>query len=254
VRGHSFLVRASAYVGARQSLLVMSFSEISALKRHAGLEHAFLHEINNVAEALSATVELLTVAPRTEIDVLVNDLRELSRRLSGELLLQKLLLSENPAQYRQNWQRVRLSDTLAFLHRLFANHAVAASKEFVIEHSLDPDEITTDPALAARVLTNMVTNAFEASSVGQRVKVTATSNSGSVNIAVWNLAWMDAAVASRVFQRFFTTKKGPGRGQGTYAMKLIGERLLHGKVEFTTSRDIGTTFSLTLPLDPKHAR
>jgi sensor histidine kinase regulating citrate/malate metabolism len=51
-----------------------------------------------------------------------------------------------------------------------------------------------------------------------------------------------------MFQRSFSTK-GSDRGLGTYSMKLLGERYLHGEVEFTTSQEEGTTFRLILPLE-----
>ena len=58
------------------------------------------------------------------------------------------------------------------------------------------------------------------------------------------------AVAPRVFQRFFSTKPGSGRGLGGFAVKLLGERYLKGRVTFTTSPAEGTTFRVRLPLRP----
>ena len=46
---------------------------------------------------------------------------------------------------------------------------------------------------------------------------------------------------SRIFQRSFSTKGSPGRGLGTYAMKLFGESVLGGQVDFETGAE-GTTF------------
>jgi len=212
-----------------------------------------LHDLSNVVVALNATAELLKLATPAEANVLIDDLGELTQRLTRELLVQKLLLAEDPRHYRQNWQKVRIDDTLRLIERLFSNHPAASSKRLVVELRLQTNEISTDASLLERVLTNMATNALEASSLGQVVKLTAVSNQTDVTFSVWNSAFMDETVASRVFQRFFTTKQGLGRGQGTYAMKLIGEGLLRGKVQLTTSREAGTTFSLTLPVDPKRA-
>lgn len=257
-RGHShdysFVVRASPCVEERERLLVLSLSDVSTQKLHAGLERAFLHDISNVVGALSATTEMLKLATPTEAELLVGDLGELTQRLARELLIQKLLLSDSPAQYRQDWQKVGIEDTLRNMSRLFANHPVASSRELIIERTLQVHELTTDPSLLERVLTNMVTNALEASSAGQLVRLIASSSPEFVLFSVWNAGGMSDAVASRVFQRFYSTKKGLGRGQGTYAMKLIGETLLRGKVEFTTSPEAGTTFTITLPIEAKNAQ
>ncbi len=50
-----------------------------------------------------------------------------------------------------------------------------------------------------------------------------------------------------MFQRSFTTK-GEGRGLGTYSMKLLSERYLNGRVEFTSSPEHGTTFTAVYPV------
>jgi PAS domain-containing protein len=67
-----------------------------------------------------------------------------------------------------------------------------------------------------------------------------TSNPGTI----------PAAVVPRIFQRHFTTKSGPGRGEGTWSVKSLGERLLHGTVGFETDRIAGTTFWFRLPAAP----
>ena len=51
----------------------------------------------------------------------------------------------------------------------------------------------------------------------------------------------------RIFQRYYSTKGEPGRGLGTYSMKLFGEQYLGGEVRFDTSESEGTVFSLRLP-------
>lgn len=47
------------------------------------------------------------------------------------------------------------------------------------------------------------------------------------------------------------TKEQTGRGLGTFSMKLLGEEILGGRVEFTSSAQNGTVFKLDLPDDPE---
>ncbi len=70
-----------------------------------------------------------------------------------------------------------------------------------------------------------------------------------VAFSVHNPSFMPRSVQLQVFQRSFSTK-GEGRGLGTYSMKLLSERYLGGRVDFTTSPDGGTTFIATFPLKP----
>jgi sensor histidine kinase regulating citrate/malate metabolism len=98
-----------------------------------------------------------------------------------------------------------------------------------------------------RVLGNMVTNALEASGPGDAVKVWLEPVEGGLVFLVWNKQAIPADIARRVFQRNFSTKAELGRGLGTYSMKLFGEELLGGQVDFTTSESDGTTFRFVLP-------
>ncbi len=49
----------------------------------------------------------------------------------------------------------------------------------------------------------------------------------------------------QVFQRSFSTK-GPGRGLGTYRIRLLTEKYLKGRVSFATGPE-GTTFTAEYP-------
>ena len=112
----------------------------------------------------------------------------------------------------------------------------------------DPDvAVETDVALSLRVLGNMVTNALEATGENDEIRVWAEREGRSTSFCVWNRQPIDKTVALRIFQRNYSTKKGDGRGLGTYSMKLLGEQYLGGKVSFSTSEQDGTVFRFTLP-------
>ncbi len=58
-------------------------------------------------------------------------------------------------------------------------------------------------------------------------------------------------VRTKRFQEYgdnFSTKRAEGRGPGTYSMKFFAERHLGAEVFFTSSKDEGTTFTVSLPL------
>jgi sensor histidine kinase regulating citrate/malate metabolism len=98
-----------------------------------------------------------------------------------------------------------------------------------------------------RVLTNMIKNALEAIFDGETVRVRFERQGGDPVFLVHNPGAVPPEVAMRIFQRSFSTKKGKGRGIGTYSMKLFGEKFLGGKVSFQTSEKGGTIFSIRLP-------
>ncbi len=58
---------------------------------------------------------------------------------------------------------------------------------------------------------------------------------------------MEKNIQLDLFKRSFSTK-APGRGWGTYSMKLLTEKYLGGKIEFTSTEEDGTTFYAKYPL------
>jgi hypothetical protein len=81
----------------------------------------------------------------------------------------------------------------------------------------------------------------EASVTGETITLSAHREGPSLRFQVHNPGEIPEEIRSRIFQRSFSTKGTVGRGLGTYAMKLFGEGVLHGRVGFDTGLD-GTTF------------
>ena len=106
--------------------------------------------------------------------------------------------------------------------------------------------IWTDRLLLLRVLGNMLKNALEATPQGQAVTVDCLDEGEEVVFVVHNPGVIPEQVQLQVFQRSFSTKGQPGRGIGTYSMKLLGEQYLGGKVEFVSRCPEGTIFTLAL--------
>jgi sensor histidine kinase regulating citrate/malate metabolism len=101
------------------------------------------------------------------------------------------------------------------------------------------------------VLTNMLKNAFEATPRGGKVTLQCQLEGDSLRFSVHNPGVIPEETAAQIFRRSFSTKAESGRGLGTYSMKLFGERILGGKVSFTTSQQEGTVFTISLPLAGK---
>jgi len=93
----------------------------------------------------------------------------------------------------------------------------------------------------------MLKNALEATESGGSIRFTMNIESGVIVFNVWNPAAMPEEVCRQVFQRSFSTK-GPGRGIGTYSMRLIAEQYLGGRVSFSSNEFSGTEFTVRLPV------
>ncbi len=143
-------------------------------------------------------------------------------------------------------EAVELEQTLQRMAQLYRRHPIAAGKHIRVsppgKHS-----VRADAQLIRRILGNMLKNALEASSVDQTVTLSCDCSGGYASIHVHNAAAIEPNDQLRIFSRSFSTKGGFGRGLGTYSMKLLGEKYLHGRVSFDSTPETGTTFTIPLP-------
>jgi K+-sensing histidine kinase KdpD len=182
----------------------------------------------------------------SELRKMVKPLQLMMSRLSREVKIVGTLAGPDRRDYRPQLQTVQVPEVIAEIRSVFFSHPVAEGKRLVVRAPIRDLQIRTDPSLVARVLINMIKNAFEATEAGDEVRLQIVPTSGSVSFDVWNRQPIPEAVALRIFKCHFSTKSEEGRGFGTYSMKLMGEELLGGKVYFSSTAEEGTVFSLTL--------
>jgi signal transduction histidine kinase len=177
---------------------------------------------------------------------MVKPLQLMVSRLSKEVKIERTLAGRDMRSYRPQLQMVQVPEVVEEIRSVFFSHPVAEGKRLAVSAPIRDLQIRTDPALLARVLINMIKNAFEATEGGDEVRLQIRPTNGSLSFDVWNRQPIPEAVALRIFKRHFSTKAEEGRGFGTYSMKLIGEELLGGKVYFSSTAEEGTVFSLTV--------
>ncbi len=242
VTDHDFLVRCCPFEMNGHKLALLSMSDVSEEKHRMALERSFLHDLGNALLGLD-----------TEVHRLQNDdlervarIRQAVSALTRELRVQRILMQDGMNAWLET-EDTCCSELLAQLKELVSAHATAREQELVFEQHGDDKEWSIDAGLLIRVLTNMVLNALEAGQSGDQVRITAEAGKKNVVFRVWNRQLIPEEISWRIFQRYFSTKPGNGRGLGTFTMKLLGEKLLGGKVEFTSTPKDGTTFSIRLP-------
>ncbi len=237
VRAHPLSLNDNRYV-------LLFLQDISRQERHSELERIFFHDISNMLQGLISTSEL--IAATSENGKLSGLLAQSSRMLAKEVEIQRCLLKDDPFACRISRQEFTVRRLLGDLENLYSGHPLTRGRRLLL-HSDDPDHpIRSDLALLLRILGNMVTNALESSDESDEVRLWTEKGSGHICFNVQNRMAMDENVARRIFQRGYTTKGESGRGWGTYSMKLLGETVLGGKVEFSSDREEGTLFRYIL--------
>ena len=242
-----FQVRAQALEIPPERFVLLSLIDVSAERRRAALERAFFHDLSAMLLGVVEACDAMDGSSPEEIAVAAADAREGASFVVQELKLQRALMSPAPSGYAPSIARVPVDGIVDGLERLYQRHPAAARRRMRVDGNSGGAVIETDPFLVQRIVGNMLVNAFEASPEGGEVVLAIEAAVRDVAFKVWNRGVIPAGVAPRIFQRYFSTKGGDGRGQGTFVMKHFGEKVLHGRVGFTSTQAGGTTFELVIP-------
>jgi len=226
---------------------IFTITDISHEKRRQALERIFFHDLLNTTSSLVYTSHLLKSANPGESSELIGRVDFIANTLNDEIQAQRTL---NAAEDDELPVMISLVDVGPVLHEIIELHTsslLAKDRKIVTSPDMAQVAISTDRVLLKRVISNMVKNALEGCRPESTVTVGATLVQDAVQIWVQNPGYMSREVQLQIFQRSFSTK-GPGRGLGTYGIKLLTERYLKGKTTFSVSPEKGVTFSITLPL------
>lgn len=241
-------VRATPLTVGDQKLILIFIEDVTRQQQNALAERAFHHDLNNTLTCLLHASETLATDTRGELAGVATEVHRLATRVIREFDLQRQLVTTDLDNLHPTPETVQLSAFLDDLRSMVAHHPAAGAKRITLAQPRENFAFITDTALLLRVLGNMAINALEATHPGGEIRIRVETASDHLDFHIWNEAPIPPEVALRVFQRNFSTKGTLGRGLGTYSMKLIGEKLLGGRVSFESSALDGTTFRFLLPL------
>jgi signal transduction histidine kinase len=226
---------------------LFSVQDISHEKRRYALERIFLDDLLHSAGGLHGITALLEDATMAELDELKTMVYALAERLVDEIQTQRILSAAETNTLRVKPVSLHSTTFLRDIINFYKNHEAATSRQIRLDPDAHDVNFTSDETLLSRVIGNLLKNALEASSPGQTVSLGCTTQADALEFWVANPGYIPRPVQLQLFQRSFTTK-GPGRGLGSYCVKLLSERYLQGDVRFTTSPSEGTTFFARYPL------
>jgi signal transduction histidine kinase len=228
-----------------EEFLLLSLLDISADKRREALERLFFHDIINTAGGVQGLLNLMESSEPGEIKTYLTPAAKASDRLVEQILSQKDLAAAERGELQPRSEEISSAEFLAEVAGLFAAHEVAKSKRLLVDPGCEDVRFRTDKTLLSRVIGNLAKNALEAEPPGAVVTLGCKKKEDGAVFFVHNPARMPDDARLQVFQRSFSTK-GPGRGLGTYSIRLLTEKYLKGKVSFESGPG-GTVFTVEYP-------
>lgn len=108
-----------------------------------------------------------------------------------------------------------------------------------------------DPIQITQVIFNLIINAIHASPAGSTISIKLLSADKKLNIIIADQGHgIPEAARDKIFEPFFTTK-GVGEGSGLGLSVVHGIVKSHqGSIRFSSEEGTGTTFNISLPLQP----
>ncbi|MBF0432399.1 MAG: HAMP domain-containing histidine kinase [Fibrobacteria bacterium] len=244
---HEFRAKATPVKIGTHDFIAFTLQDIQAEKRRDLLERTFFHDILNTVSGIHSWGYLLRDFDDEDPKEAADRIMCLALQVSDEINSFRSIISAEKGELTLDVSETSVASMFEQLEKLYKGNIQfeGVGLTFAIENS--KENITTDKTLLLRVLGNMIKNALEASAEGQLVTVVAEKKESGHRFTVNNQTEIPRKTASQIFKRSFSTKGQPGRGIGTYSMKLLGEKYLGGKVGFTTSAEEGTTFFIEVP-------
>ncbi len=247
---HDFIVRTTPFTLGEKPFVLIGLLDVSHQKRRLALERIFFHDILNTASSFKVHLQLLKKQAKADgAGRLVSRLEAICDTLVEEIQGQRVLLSAENGTLSVAKDLIESLAVSAQIISQLEGQQVAQGKKIALAPFSESFAFVSDSSLVKRILENMLKNALEASSEGATVTLRFGKSEGSAVFEVHNASFMEEAVQRQVFRRYFSTK-GQDRGLGTWGMKLLAEDYLGGRVSFRSAGDQGTTFTLSLPLNP----
>ncbi len=127
-------------------------------------------------------------------------------------------------------------------------------RNIVIETALKPvPEVAIDAKQFEQVILNILLNSLQAMKGGGTIIISTTSSGNRLQVTISDTGpGIAHEIQSRIFDPFFTTKEvGEGTGLGlSICSGIIND--FGGAIDLMSDAGQGTTFTITLPLEPTH--
>jgi hypothetical protein len=244
---HEFSLDVRSMMYADIALNILTLQSISERKRNQVFEKRVFHKLKNHVSTCAAAAEILGMD--SPIVGKEGDLLKTIGKESGKALRAierfRLIKSVECGTYFAALTRFGVRE----LWNDVAQHCGKDLRTFRFsDDDIEDEQITTDRAALFLVLESALENALEFSPQNSVVSLSSERNGLEFVLSIHNEGVIHEHVFERVFEKFYSTKKGEGHGVGTHTMRLLTERVLKGRVGFESSQEKGTTFSVRIPV------
>ncbi|HZR31744.1 MAG TPA: ATP-binding protein [Terriglobales bacterium] len=215
------------------------------------LARRLAHELKNPLFPLQITVENLLKAHESDPDQFEEVFRESTGTLLAEIANLKTItgrFSDFSRMPQPRLQPVKLNEIVRSVLQLYQNQLNQRGQAIVCNLNLDESvgNITADPDLLHRALSNLVVNAIDAMPGGGTLSIRTQQKNDEVHIEVSDTGeGLSPEECKRLFTPYYTTKEhGTGLGLAI-VQSVVSDH--HGRITVSSTPGRGTTFLVALP-------
>ena len=214
------------------------------------LARRLAHELKNPLFPLQVTVENLIRAKEKAPELFEEVFREGTSTLLAEVNNLKTIIgrfSEFSRMPQPQRKPTQLNEVVISVLRVFQAQ-LQENNQITVRTELDPNlpQISADPDLLHRALSNLVLNAIDALPQGGDVTIRTQSAGEEVELSVSDTgAGLTQEECARLFTPYYTTKQhGTGLGLAI-VQSVVSDH--GGKISVESAKEKGTTFRIDLP-------
>lgn len=247
------LVQATPFTYIDERFTIFAVTDIRMDMRRQVLEKLLFHDFLNSSADLEQLMNHLATNAPSEL----KDKIELTRQ-NLNLLLDEVQTQKDLAMPEVHRQDIKVAAMQAYslleeLARIFQTLSIAVDHRIELEQVDEKLEVVSDRALIKRILGLLLKDALESSLPHQTVHLGCGLQKGRIVFWVHSQRFIPPSIQLQIFHQRYSAK-GKGVLRSAYDARFLAERYLKGKVEYESTPEKGTTFSLSLPKKIKIAR
>lgn len=239
------------YVGVKED--IGDRKELERVKED--VERIMRHDLKTPLNAVITFPELLLMDDNLTAEQIehIELIRYSGKTMHDMINLSLDLFKMETGQYAYVPQRVNLALTLRELTQLSATRLRSRRLSLVLAPAAGADGgladiwVRADSRLLFSLLSNLFTNAIEASPPGETIRIEVTPEDQTLVLTLCNCGAVPAEIRSHFFEKYRTLGKQGGTGLGTYSAKLMADTMGLGLRMETSDADDRTCIWLTLP-------
>jgi len=234
----------------------MQIEKIGQLYRFAEfgkLSSGIFHDLINPLNAVSLNITELDRISRNSKSI--QSKKCLEHAISASKRMESFISAiKRQMQSQENKMKFDIKDEVTEVIQILSHKARKAQVDIIINIP-DRTYLFSNPLYINRVLTNLISNAIDAyehKSIKAKKKIVIISTKTdtkqlTIEVSDFGIG-IDKTNLDKIFEPFFTTKAtNAGLGLGLSTTKDIVEKDLHGKITVTSTPEVQTTFTITIP-------